>query len=130
VVAVVTDLHAPPSAAESRGGLHIAGKAIDRMATFAAQRVPGVTRTASGLDKIVGRSLPRADSTVAGDTVRLTVDIAVLWPYGAGEVARNVRTEVTREIGGLTGLSVASVDVTVARFEQPAESTTQRRRVE
>ncbi len=140
VAAVVTE----PGAAtghtpiERRGELRIAGKAIDRLATLAAGRVPGVTRTASGLDRIVGRGYPRADSTVAGDTVRLTLDIAVLWPYGAGEVARGVRQEVAREVGNLTGLSVASVDVTVGRFEpatQPAtqaatESAKPRRRVE
>ncbi|CAN5816890.1 hypothetical protein BH20ACT6_BH20ACT6_19050 [soil metagenome] len=121
------------TAIDRRGELHIAGKAIERLATLAAQRVSGVTRTGSGLDKMVGRSYPRADSTVAGNTVRLSVDVAVLWPHGAGEVARAVRAEVTREVGNLTGLSVASVDVTVARFEQPTDQTaaaTPRRRVE
>lgn len=122
-----------PTAPERRGELHIVAKAIERLATLAAGRVPGVTQTASGLDKVVGRSYPRADSTVAGDTVRLSMDIAVLWPHGAGEVARGVRSEVTREVGNLTGLSVASVDVTVARFEQQAasiSSATPKRRLE
>lgn len=109
-----------------RGRLHIAGRAIERIATHAAQRIEGVTRTGSGLDKVVGRSLPRADSTVAGDTVRLVLDIAVLWPHGAGEVARNVRHEVARQVGQLTGLSVATVDVTVARFEHAEESAGRR----
>jgi len=128
----VTEPGSPSGAGvgDDRGRLHIADKAIDRMATYAAQRVPGVARTSSGLDKLVGRSYPRADSTVAGDTVRLSLDIAVLWPYGAGEVARGVREEVIREVGSLTGMSVASVDVTIARFEQPQESTTSSRRVE
>jgi len=51
------------------------------------------------------------------------MDVAVTWPHGAAEVARGVRTAVTSELAGLTGLSVAAVDVTVSRFEQPADTS-------
>jgi len=107
-----------PARPEQRGRLHIASRAIERIVTRAAEQVDGVLRSGSGLDRLVGRSYPRVSSTVAGDIVRVTVDVAVLWPHGAGEVARRVRAEVTHEVRQLTGLSVAGVNVTVARFER------------
>lgn len=60
---------------------------------------------------------------MAGDTIRVGMDVTVTWPHGAAEVARAVRTAVTSELALLTGLSVAAVDVTVSRFEQPAETS-------
>jgi len=111
---------------EHRGRLHVADRAIERIATHAAALVEGVTPTGSGLDKLVGRTTPRADSEVAGDSVRLTLDVAVVWPRAAGEVARGVRAEVARQVGRLTGLTVAAVDVNVARFERLAGATPRR----
>lgn len=116
----------PESGAGERGGLHVAGKAIERIATHAAQRVGGVTPTGSGLERMVGRKLPRASSTVAGDTVRLSLDIAATWPSVAGDVARAVRSEVAQQVGYLTGLSVAAVDVTVAKYAAQHEATARR----
>lgn len=122
VVETATGTH--PAA--ERGGLRVADRAIQRIATHAAEQVAGVTRTGSGLDRVVGRKLPRADSTVAGDQVRVSVDVAVEWPHAAGEVARGVRAGVAGSVGGLTGLHVLAVDVTVARFVQPAQAATRR----
>ena len=125
---VVTDVGSPSAAAdmEQRGRLHVADRVIERIATHAAVQIDGVTRTGSGLDKVVGLDLPRADSTVAGDQVRLSIDIAIGWPHGAGEVARSVRHEVTRQVGNLTGLNVAAVHVNVARFASSEGSTARR----
>ena len=109
-----------------RGRLDISAKAIERIATHAAQSVPGVVASGSGLDRIVGRGLPRANSTVAGDTVRLSLDIGLTWPVAAGEVARAVRAEVTRQVGSMTGLSVAAVDVSVAKFAAWSPASTGR----
>jgi len=116
----------PSSGTDERGRLDIAGRAIERIATHAAGRVVGVTSSGSGLDRIVGRRLPRASSTVAGDTVRLSLDLALSWPGSAGTVARQVRTEVAQQVGQLTGLSVAAVDVTIARFEPAKRPSTRR----
>lgn len=111
---------------EQRGQLHVADRAIQRIATHAAVQIDGVTRTGSELDKVIRRALPRAESTVAGDQVRLSVDIAIVWPHGAGQVARSVRHEVAQQVGRLTGLKVAAVDVTVSRFASSAGSTARR----
>ncbi|MDQ3105208.1 MAG: Asp23/Gls24 family envelope stress response protein [Actinomycetota bacterium] len=115
----------PPEAGR-RGRLDIAGRAIERIATHAAQTVTGVTASGSGLERMVGRGLPRASSTVAGDTVRLSLDISLTWPVAAGEVTRQVRSEVAAQVGYITGLSVAAVDVTIAKFEPHAASTARR----
>lgn len=106
-----------------RGRLHLASRAVDRIAGHAAGQVPGVSRRGTNLGRLVGRTSPTADSTVAGDTVRVQMDVAVLWPHGAGDVARQVRSRVGDELGRLTGLSVAAVDVTVSRFDQPEETS-------
>lgn len=111
-----------PQQPAGRGALHVAPRALDKIAGHAAGQVLGVSRTGSGLGRLVGRGSPRASSTVAGDTVRVEMDVAVTWPHGAAEVARGVRTAVMSELARLTGLSVAAVDVTVSRFEQPAET--------
>ena len=121
-----TGLLAAPTATDQRGGLHIANRAIERIATHSATGVTGVQPTAGGLDKFVGRALPRVDLTPAGDHVRLGLEIAVQWPYGAGEVARSVRSAVKRQVGQLTGLNVIAVDVKVVRFESGAESAARR----
>ncbi len=112
-----------PQQPAQRGALHVAPRALDKIAGHAAAQVPGVSRTGSGLGRLVGRGSPRASSTVAGETIRVGMDVAVTWPHGAAEVARGVRTAVTSELAGLTGLSVAAVDVTVSRFEQPADTS-------
>ena len=116
----------PPTEVDQRGGLHIANRAIERIATHTATGVAGVQATAGGLDKLVGRTLPRVDLTPAGDHVRLGLEIAVQWPHGAGEVARNVRSAVKRQVGQLTGLNVIAVDVKVVRFASGAESADRR----
>lgn len=115
-----TDANTDPG---RRGRLHLATRAVDRIADHAARQVPGVSRQGSGLGRLIGRTGPSAGSTVAGDTVRVQLDVAVLWPHPAGEVARSVRSTVSSELNRLTGLSVAAVDVTVSRFDQPADTS-------
>lgn len=112
--------------AGERGSLHVADKAVERIAAHTASLVDGVVQTRSGLDKLVGRSLPKASSDVHGDRVRISVDIAVLWPLSVADVARAVRRDVQAAVSYLTNMRVLGVDVSVSHIERRAAGPTRR----
>ena len=114
--------------AGERGSLQIADNAVARIAGHTAALVDGVVPTGSGLDKLVGRRLPKASSDVHGNRVRVSVDIAVEWPRSVAEVARTVRSDVHQALSHLAGMRVLGVDVSVSRIER--KSTTSTRRVQ
>ncbi|MGX5653590.1 Asp23/Gls24 family envelope stress response protein [Geodermatophilus nigrescens] len=105
------------------GQTRIAARVVGAVARLAAQSVPQVTLA-------LGRA--RRDAVepavgVAGTRVVVDIDIAV--DYGAviGEVARQVRAQITDDLGRHTGLTVAEVNVHVvdvlvtgARTDRPA----------
>lgn len=103
---------------DGRGTLQIADKVVERIAAHTAALVDGVVEIGSGLDKLVGRRLPKASGDVHGDRVRVSVDIAVQWPFDVADVAREVRREVAAAIAGLAGMRVLGVDVSVSRIER------------
>lgn len=111
---------------EQRGRTVIEDTVLQRIAAYAAAEVPGVAPTGSGLDKVVGRLLPKADARVAGSRARVQLDIAVTWPHPLATVAATVREHVTERLQDLTGLTVDAVDVEVARVV-PATESAQRR---
>lgn len=111
----------------ARGTLQIADKVVERISTHTAFLVDGVVEVGSGLDTLVGRRLPRASSDVHGDRVRVSVDIAVQWPYDVAAVAREVRRDVSAAVSQLAGMRVLGVDVSVSRIER--QTVTARRRV-
>lgn len=113
---------------DQRGRTTIEDTVFERIAAHAAAEVTGVAGVGSGLDKVIGRALPRADARVAGTRARVRVQIAVTWPYPLASVAANVRDHVTARLSELTGPSVDGVDVDVARVVQGSEP--QRRRVQ
>ena len=101
-----------------RGSLSIADKVIDKLAEQATVAVDGVVPTGSGLEKFVGRQLPKVSSSVRGDQARVNVDIAVRWPMPLADVAADVRSAVAGVVTSLAGLDVTAVDVSVSRIEQ------------
>lgn len=113
----------------SRGRLVVKDRVVERLASFAALDVPGVTRHGSGLDRMTGRELPRVHVTVAGGHVRAALDIAVLWPHPLATTAATVREKVTEQLSTLSGLQVDGVDVTVPTIVS-ARSEAVTRRVE
>lgn len=74
----------------------------------------------SGWGRLVGRGLPSAHSVVAGQTCKITVDVAVPWTISLPVVAAQVRDHVADRVQTLTGVSVTRVDVTVADVVQAA----------
>ncbi|MEO6880500.1 MAG: Asp23/Gls24 family envelope stress response protein, partial [Mycobacteriaceae bacterium] len=96
-----------------RGALVVRDRVVVSIATHAALEVPGVSRHASGLDRVTGRDLPRVQVHVRGTRVRAELDIAVEWPRPLAEVAAAVRSHVIDRLDALSGLQVDVVDVRV-----------------
>lgn len=112
--------HAPHRLKEpsERGHLTIADRVVERVAVMAARQVDGVAVTGSGLERAVGRSLPRAEAHVAGKRVRVEMQIAVTWPAALPQVSAAVRETVRERVSTLVGMHVDAVDVTTAKVVQ------------
>lgn len=80
-----------------------------------ALSVPGVVDHASGINRITGRRLPRAEVRWDADHRSVTVDlqIAVAWPAPVVDVARTVRSCTAQWITATTGVPVSVVNVEV-----------------
>jgi uncharacterized alkaline shock family protein YloU len=96
-----------------RGTLELAPRAVTRIAEQTALQVRHVVRRSEGLERLVGRSLPRVSATIDRDRVRLELDVAVRWPCPLEDVAVEVRDHVAAETARLTGLNVRSADITL-----------------
>ena len=112
--------------AGSRGSLTIAQKVVEKVAVVAASQVDGVADIGSVLERTLGRDYPRAEARVAGDRVRLSVDIAVVWPAALPSVAVAVRDAVSERVSSLVGLQVDAVDVTAGKVVQAQPRQTRR----
>ncbi|QNE18283.1 Asp23/Gls24 family envelope stress response protein [Kribbella qitaiheensis] len=105
-----------------RGRLDISSRAVERIAEAAALQVDPVTRQSATF----GRGVPKAHAVLAGNRVRLRVEIAVVWGRPLAEIAAEVRTRVADIVADLTALGVDAVGVDiVAVLIQPETSTDQ-----
>lgn len=105
--------------AGQRGRLEVAERAVERIATLAAGEVPGVQRTGSSyLESVIGHQYPSADAQVAGGHVKVSIDLAAVWPSPLAATAKSVRDRVRSQLEDLAGLTVDRVDVTVAKVTQ------------
>ena len=102
---------APP---EDRGTTTIADRVVERIASMAAGEVEKVADTRQGLTRLLRGKLPSASAVVAGDTSRITVEVAAAWPTPLPTLAAHVRERVAEQVVDLTGITVVAVDVTVA----------------
>lgn len=106
-----------------RGRTTIADGVVSRIASIAASEIEAVVDTRKGWTKLVRKGLPHADAVVAGDTSRITVEVAAVWPTPLAPLTDRVRAHVTERVGSLVGVTVSRVDVTVAdvvHLDEPA----------
>ncbi len=89
----------------------------------------GVHRHGTGLGRLAGRALPRADVVVSADHVRASVDIAVEWGRSLASVTAAVHRDVTAALATQAGLTVDGVAVHVAAVIPPGEGHTGERRL-
>lgn len=113
----MTDSPAQSPSPTTTGARPTLGDRVFRVyALRGALSVPGVVDHVSGINRITGRGLPRAEVRWDADHASVTVDlqIAVSWPAPVVDVARTVRSCVARWITDATGVPVSVVNVEVA----------------
>ncbi|MGB3442025.1 MAG: Asp23/Gls24 family envelope stress response protein [Actinophytocola sp.] len=111
------------AATVSRGRTTVGTQAVERIAAHALSElddVGGTTRTMLGIS--VGAGAPgreaKVTARVSGEEVAMTVRMSVAYPASVRGTARRARAHLTRRVGGLTGLTVSTVDVTVTGLYQ------------
>lgn len=104
---------AAPAAAEERGQLSVRAHALQHIVEKVALEVPRV-RPSDGALAGVRSGTPRATVRVRGTTARVAVDVACDWPAPVSAVAAEVRDRVLERASELSGVRIASVDVTVS----------------
>lgn len=101
----------------SRGRLTVHDDAITSLAELAAAEVDGVASgKGSGAGRFLVSDYPSASLQRAGSHVRLSLDLAVVWPTPLSRVSAAVRDRVVARIGDLLPLTADRVDVRVARM--------------
>jgi uncharacterized alkaline shock family protein YloU len=95
------------------GTLVIKDKVVQRVAVRAALDTPGVAPHAAGIDKLTGRSLPRAQVYLSATRVRAHLDLAVTWPHSLSGVGSAVQRNVAAALQDGVGMTVDGVDVAI-----------------
>jgi uncharacterized alkaline shock family protein YloU len=102
--------------------LYVREKVVSRIAERAALDVSGVVPAGDGgLTSTFTRSLPATSCQLGQAGARVDVAVAARWPVSLAALVHLVRDRVTTRVHELTGLPVASVDVTVARITVPEQ---------
>lgn len=116
---VAVDL--PPPAV--RGRLVVAERVVVNVARLATREVSGTVVTGGSR---FGHGLPRVHADVAGGRTRVSVQVAVAWPYRLVEISAQVRDLVAERVHRLTGLTVDGVEVIVDAVIPPYDIETER----
>jgi uncharacterized alkaline shock family protein YloU len=95
------------------GSLVIKDRVVQRIAVRAALETPGVAPHAAGIDKLTGRSLPRAQVYLSATRVRAHLDLAVTWPHSLSGVGSAVQRNVAAALHDGIGMTVDGVDVAI-----------------
>lgn len=110
--------------APERGVLRVADRVVEKVARAAVLGVPGVApdaATAGTVGRALGRAYPHVTCSRAGDRARVVLEIALVWPAPAADVARRVCDAVTDQLRGLAGVHVDEIRATVARIVDPSD---------
>lgn len=102
-----------------RGVTTIADRVVETIALAAVREVSVVAHRGGTMARLVNRSLPRVDASVAGDRVRVVAHVAVPWQTTLSQVCALVRDRVSERVGAMTGLRVDAVDVEVEHIALP-----------
>ncbi|GAB1509228.1 Asp23/Gls24 family envelope stress response protein [Actinophytocola sp. KF-1] len=111
--------------APARGRTTVDPAAVERIAAHALTEVDGVggaARTMLGI--AVGAGAPdrgaRVSADVTGAETALSVRMSVAYPTSVRDATRRARQHLIDRVGGLTGLRVSSVDITVTELYRDA----------
>jgi hypothetical protein len=74
----------------------------------------------------MGRRLPRSTAEIHGDQVRLTVEVAAVWPTPLTGLVDEIRATVRQMVESSCGLHVQVLDVNIAKVERIREAAVRR----
>jgi uncharacterized alkaline shock family protein YloU len=99
-----------------KGNVGISKDVVAAIAGIAVSEVEGIASVRSG------EAMKRhVDTEVEGESVKVTIRIAVLHGKPIHKIAKQVQTRVKTEIERMTGLRVSAVDVDVHRLVAQSE---------
>ena len=108
-----------------RGSLTVADRVVERVAGYAVtlveeasaapRRVLGVTVGSAAADREAS-----VDARVDGHTATVEATVAIAWPASVRTVTARLREQVRADVGRITGVRVAHVDVDVVSMTAPA----------
>jgi uncharacterized alkaline shock family protein YloU len=109
----------------SLGRISISGDAVAQIVGHTAAQCYGVVGMAARggrVGRLLARDKLKQGISVAGGADGLTIDLYVVVEYGLNlaEVASTIRSQVAYEVGRLTGLSVAAVEVHIEDVRRSA----------
>lgn len=112
------DRTAGPSGADGRGRTTISERVVEKIAGQAVDEVEAAAGTPRALLGVrLGTPRPgsraRVDARVYDGVVHVRVAMSVRWPESVRSVSDAVRARVAEQVGALTGLRVAAVDIDV-----------------
>lgn len=113
--------------APQRGSLRVADKVVEKVTRAAVLGVPGVApvaTTAGTVGRALGRSYPHVACSRSGDRARVRLEVALVWPSPAADVARAVCAAVSDQLLTFAGVHVDEVRTTVARIVDPSDVET------
>jgi len=115
---------------DGRGGLTVAGGAVERIAARAITELDGIGGAASRVLGIAvgGEDLgqgAKVSANVTGSTTTLDVRLSVTYPLSVRATTETAREHLIRRVGELSGLTVTRVDITVTALHS-AEAETRR----
>ncbi len=116
--------------AQDRGELTIADQVVEKIAATAlgeVDQIGGAARRVLGvpLGSTDPGRLPQVRAQINGSVVTVAARCSVTYPTPVGRVTEQARAHLIERVGGLTGLIVAQVDITVTAL--PTGSPSHRR---
>ena len=110
---------------DNNGNVNISDEVISVIASLAASGIKGVAGMAGGaiggFAELIGKKNPSKGVKVVKEDDKLTIDLAIIVEYGAKipDVAWELQDKVKNEVESMTGLSVATVNVSVDGVNVP-----------
>lgn len=100
-----------------KGSVGISKDVVAAIAGIAVSEIEGIANVR------FGEAMKRhVDTEVEGESVKVSIRIAVLHGKPIHKIAKQVQTRVKTEIERMTGLRVSAVDVDVHRLMEQSES--------
>ncbi|WP_434993644.1 Asp23/Gls24 family envelope stress response protein [Arthrobacter sp. Ld5] len=101
----------------TRGTLVIAERAIEKVASNAASKVPGVTGPSGGFLGLGARhsdtARPKADVRLNGLIASLRLEVGITYPAPLRQTSELLRQRVREEVARICGLDVRQVDIDI-----------------